>query len=301
MYILLIFGAVFIKKIFDMSEVKQIKSFSQKSDRNEEYYGFITRVYAELPNLLKEPEPENPDVVSLLDEEGGTPTPLSAAEAVNPALTKPIDQFEGCYREFDRVMKLALVDSSATTMADENRDKAWADSNAYVKAIVKHPYPETAEKALELARCYSRYGYPLQLGLDQETGVLDNLIQDLRGLSASLLTQTGFTPWLEALEATQNAFKEAQKARTEAKAQLELGAVKSARGEMEAAYTALANTVNALALIEGDANYATFIDHVNVIIDEHKTVIKARQTKAANKKQEEASKPAESEPTQPEA
>ena len=143
--------------------------------------------------------------------------------------------------------------------------------------------------------------YPLQLGLDQETGVLDNLIQDLRGLSASLLTQTGFTPWLEALEATQNAFKEAQKARTEAKAQLELGAVKIARGEMEAAYTALANTVNALALIEGDANYATFIDHVNVIIDEHKTVIKARQTKAANKKQEEASKPAESEPTQPEA
>ncbi|MGM9797313.1 MAG: DUF6261 family protein [Parabacteroides sp.] len=285
-----------------MSEVKQIKSFSQKSDRNDEYYGFITRVYAELPNLSKtdEDEPENPDIINV-DEVGGMPAPRATAEVLNPALTKPIDRFESCYREFDRVMKLALVDSKAVTTADENRDKAWLYSNAYVKAIVNHPYPETAEMAREIARYYDRYGYAIKLGIDQETGVLDNLIQDLRGLSADLLKQTSFSPWLEALEATQNAFKEAQKARTEAKAQLELGAVKIARGEMEAAYTALANTVNALALIEGDASYATFIDHVNVIIDEHKTVVKSRQTKAANKKQEEASKPTDPEPTQPEA
>ena len=287
-----------------MISVKQIKSFPQKADRNDEYYGFITRVYAELPNLMttkeEEPEPDIPEIVSL-DDEGGTPAPRTTTEVINPALTKPIDQFESCYREFDRVMKLALVDSDAVTTADENRDKAWMYSNTYVKAIVNHPYPETAEMAQEIARLYDRYGYALKMGIDQETGVLDNLIQDLRGLSADLLKQTSFSPWLETLEATQNAFKEAQKARTEAKAQLELGAVKIARGEMEAAYTALANTVNALALIEGDASYATFIDHVNVIIDEHKTVIKSRQTKAANKKQEEASKPTDSAPVMPEA
>ena len=41
-------------------------------------------------------------------------------------------------------------------------------------------------------------------------------------------------------------------------------------------------------MINGDAEYATFIDHVNAVIDRQKGILKARSTKA---KKEEGDKP----------
>ena len=39
---------------------------------------------------------------------------------------------------------------------------------------------------------------------------------------------------------------------------------------------------NALAMINGDAEYATFIDHVNAMIERQKAISKARVTRAKN-------------------
>ena len=55
--------------------------------------------------------------------------------------------------------------------------------------------------------------------------------------------------------------------RTEADAARQVGIVKETRTAAEAAYRSLVDTVNALAMINGDAEYATFIDHVNAMIE----------------------------------
>ena len=47
----------------------------------------------------------------------------------------------------------------------------------------------------------------------------------------------------------------------------------------------LVDTVNALAMINGDAEYATFIDHVNAMIERQKAISKARTMRA--KKEDE--------------
>lgn len=58
-----------------------------------------------------------------------------------------------------------------------------------------------------------------------------------------------------------------------------MGIVKETRTAADAAYRSLVDTVNALAMIEGDAEYATFIDHVNALIDRQKGILKARKTR----------------------
>ena len=59
-----------------------------------------------------------------------------------------------------------------------------------------------------------------------------------------------------------------------------MGIVKETRTAADAAYRSLVDTVNALAMIEGDGEYATFIEHVNAVVERQKTISKARVTRA---------------------
>ena len=89
----------------------------------------------------------------------------------------------------------------------------------------------------------------------------------------------------------ENAFLAAAAQRTEADAARQVGIVKETRTAAETAYRSLVDTVNALAMINGDAEYATFIDHVNAMIERQKAISKARVTRA--KKKEDEEKPGE--------
>lgn len=62
------------------------------------------------------------------------------------------------------------------------------------------------------------------------------------------------------------------------------GIVKQTRTAADAAFRTLVERVNALALINGDADYAPFIDHVNVIIDQAEATLAGRSTRAEKKR-----------------
>ena len=91
--------------------------------------------------------------------------------------------------------------------------------------------------------------------------------------------------WITDLKTKENAFLAAAAQRTEADAARQVGIVKETRTTSEAAYRSLVDTVNALAMINGDAEYATFIDHVNAMIERQKAISKARTARA--KKEDE--------------
>lgn len=65
--------------------------------------------------------------------------------------------------------------------------------------------------------------------------------------------------------------------------------MKETRTAADAAYRSLVDTVNALAMINGDAAYTTFIDHVNTLIDRQKFILKARTTRAKKEEEEDKS------------
>lgn len=252
--------------------MKTIKSFNLSPLHVEEDFGFLKQFHDE--------------AVTLRGGSGGdSESPDEIADDVNPVLDNQISAFETKLDAFDEALKSSssLPSTALATDADVERDSAWRGANAYVKAMTDHPDPASATTATEVKRLIDTYGDPTSLAQTEESGVLHNLIQDLKALSAEKTQLLSLTPWITNLENKEKAFKEAAQKRTDEKSKIIVGIVKQSRSEADAAYKQLVSTVNALCLLEGEEKYTTFIDHVNVMIDERKTILRTRSTINAKK------------------
>ena len=260
--------------------MKKIKTISLTSLRVEEDFGFLKLVLAETENLpgQGEEEPGLPDVQST------TPS----------ALTTAVSSFETAFNAFDTALKASSTNpaTATATNADMERDQSWRAANAYVKAMCSHPTPDIAAEASNIKAIFDKYGDPTSLAQTEESGVLHNLLQDLTAFDSAKRTAHNLDVWITDLQTKEDAFLSAAAQRTEEDAARQVGIVKETRTAADAAYRSLVDTVNALAMIEGDANYATFIDHTNAMIDRQKAILKAQQTNNAKKK-EEGDKPVE--------
>ena len=241
--------------------MKKIKTISLTSLRVEEDFGFQKLVLAETENL---PGEETPSVQ-----------------------TAAVTAFETAFNAFDIALKASATNpaTASATDAETARDAAWRATNAYVKAMCSHPTADIASAAIEAKSLFDKYGDPTSLAQTEESGVLHNLLQDLTAFDLAKRTALNLDVWITDLEEKEDAFLAAAAERTEADAARQVGIVKETRTAADTAYRSLVDTVNALAMINGDAEYATFIDHVNAVIDRQKSILKARTTRA--KKEEE--------------
>ena len=248
--------------------MKKIKTISLTSLRVEEDFGFQKLVLAETENLPSEETPS--------------------------AQTAVVTAFATAFNAFDTALKASATNpaTASATDADVERDQSWRAANAYVKAMCSHPTADIANAASEAKSLFDKYGDPTSLAQTEESGILHNLLQDLEAFDSAKRTSLNLDVWITDLQAKEDAFLAAAAERTEADAARQVGIVKETRTAADAAYRSLVDTVNALALLNGDAEYGTFIDHVNAVIDRQKAILKARQTNNAKKK-EEGDKPVE--------
>ena len=245
--------------------MKKINTLNVKQLRTEECFGYLKQVLAETSNLPSEE------------------TPAAQTTAVNA--------FETAFDAFDTALKASAVNpaTASATNADVERDQSWRGINAYVKAMCNHPTADIAANAAEAKSLFDKYGDPTSLAQTEESGVLHNLLQDLEAFDSSKRTSLALDVWITDLKTKEEAFLAAAAARTEADAARQVGIVKETRTAAEAAYRSLVDTVNALAMINGDAAYATFIDHVNAMIERQKAISKARSTRAKKEDEEKPS------------
>ena len=196
-----------------------------------------------------------------------------------------LDVFNGALDGYDTALKesSSIPSASVASNADGERDLAWRGVNAYAKAMTAHPTEATRTTAIEVKALFDKYGDPTSLSQTEESGVLHNLIQDLQALPAEKRTALALDVWIADLEAKEKTFLAAVQQRTSDQSSRVVGIVKQSRQKADEAYDSLVETVNALVLLEGEADYATFIDHVNVLIDRQKTVLKTRSTLNAKK------------------
>ena len=229
--------------------------------RTEESFGYQKQVVAETANLPNE-EPSG-------------------------AQTAAVTTFKTNVNAFDDALKASATNPATVTVTatDDARDAAWGGANNYLAAMCAHPTAEVAANASEAKSLFDKYGDPTKLAQTEESGVLHNLLQDLEAFDSSKRTSLNLDVWIADLKAKEEAFLAAAAERTEADAARQVGIVKETRAAAEAAYRSLVDTVNALAMINGDTNYATFIDHVNAMIERQKAISKARTTRA--KKEDE--------------
>ena len=241
--------------------MKKIKTISLTSLRVEEDFGFQKLILAETENLPSEETPS--------------------------AQTAAVTAFETAFNAFDTALKASATNpaTASATDADTARDQSWRAANAYVKAMCSHPTADIANAASEAKSLFDKYGDPTSLAQTEESGILHNLLQDLEAFDSAKRTSLNLDVWITDLQAKEDAFLAAAAQRTEADATRQVGIVKETRTAADAAYRSLVDTVNALAMINGDTAYATFIDHVNAVMDRQKSILKARTTRA--KKEDE--------------
>ena len=201
------------------------------------------------------------------------PSEISQLSATNPVLEAKVNDFTTAVDAFDDALKASSTNpaTATATATDDARDASWRGANNYVTAMCAHPTAEVAANAAEAKSLFDKYGDPTKLAQTEESGVLHNLLQDLEALDSSKRTALNLDVWITDLKTKENAFLAAAAQRTEADAARQVGIVKETRTAAEAAYRSLVDTVNALAMINGDAEYATFIDHVNAMIERRRS------------------------------
>ena len=239
--------------------MKQIQKINLSALHNEEAFGFFTLVKEEMKSLPADPEE---GVAPLKDVKVNFTTKLVTYDEVLESSGK-------------------LKSTGAVEKADAMADEAWGATNMYVKALARHPDDMIRNAALPYAEVFEKYGNPTQMALNKELGILQNLCTDLEALEDD--TMLNFGPWKEYLVETTGLLMDAMQAQADEKSQVQVGSVKQSRLEVESAYRDLVDKVNVVAAYEGDAAYATFIDHLNAMIDRQKVILKTRATNSKKK------------------
>ena len=154
--------------------------------------------------------------------------------------------------------------------ADRLRDQLYAGYKKAVAGYVNFPVEEMADAAKALNQHIKDYKIDVQAQLDKETGLLVNFIQDLEGKFAEQVKALSLSAFVEKLKAANEDVRSLTSQRTDERSAKTAGALKAARAVTDEAYKMLTMHVNAHALLEGEADYAAFIDYANTEISHFK-------------------------------
>lgn len=182
----------------------------------------------------------------------------------------------------DRDLKLSqkslLTDDIA--QADQDRDQLYSGYKQAVKGFLDLPVENLAQAAKVLNQHIIDYAIDPREQLDKETGMLVNFLADLEGKYAEQVSALSLTPFVTALKEANERVRTFTADRTEERMTQTVGALKASRKAADEAYRALVKWVNALALIEGETEYADFIDYVNTEITHYKREVIGQKSKA---------------------
>ena len=150
--------------------------------------------------------------------------------------------------------------------ADRLRDQLYAGYKKAVSGYANFPVEDIADAAKVLQQHVKDYKIDVQAQLDKETGLLVNFIQDLEGKYKPQVDTLSLGAFVEKLKAANEEVRALTSQRTDERSAKTAGALKAARVASDEAYRMLVLHVNAHALLEGETDYAAFIDYANTEI-----------------------------------
>lgn len=165
--------------------------------------------------------------------------------------------------------------------ADSQRDSLLSGYKKAVSGFLNFPVEALAKAARELWQHLKDYNIDPKMQLDKETGLLINLLTDLEGKYAPQVAALSLTPFVTALKAANEQVRMLTATRTDERTTRTVGALKASRRASDDAYRQLVKMVNAWALVENEADYASFIDYVNTEIVHYKREVLGQKTSAS--------------------
>lgn len=187
---------------------------------------------------------------------------------------------------FDTVARIEIGSSKTDSIetADSLRDRTHLACDTKVAAYELSPLPDEQESARILRRVFDQVGDIRRLPYNDETGLMSQLITNLLlPANAAHLQKLGLNTWVAELKKQNDAFQTLFAARnSDAALKLAAGKTADARRALDAAYTDIANTVNASVVMKQSKPVAiTFINEMNELIKYYKQTVTARNTRNA--------------------
>jgi hypothetical protein len=177
---------------------------------------------------------------------------------------------------------LDIVRKSERTSEIEDQDhkrdsilRGFADG---VKSNLHHFDPAKQEAARKVEVILEHYGNIAAKTLDQETAAIDDLLREL-GTSehSALIAALGLGDWLVELNTENERFKALMQERYEEAAQRPTTRMKTARTAVDKAWRAIVDRIEALALVNGVADYEAFVRELNAILERYKNLLAQHQ------------------------
>lgn len=192
-----------------------------------------------------------------------------------PQLIPLIAKYESAFLVEEEKFKLSQKSefTDSLNLLDDMRDNAYRGIKQIVGGYAKVPDAEIQQAAKVLNQLITDYRINVDVQRDQESGLLSNFIADLDGKCAPHVQTLGMGKAVQVLKEANNQYIDVRESRTEERMHKEKKALETACAATDTAYRALIAMVNALAMVEGEADYADFIDYMNSLINEYKTEV----------------------------
>jgi len=178
--------------------------------------------------------------------------------------------------------ELGSLYTKSITEGDGFRDETDLGFCLFVESHLHHPDPAIQENARRIMRIIDQYGNIRKLNYNAESSNLTNRNTEITSKYAAELTSLGNgwgTAWLNALTEANNQFVSHFGERADEQVAKITANTLEARAAVDAAWQAIVTRINALAVVNGEADYATFIDKANYYIDYNKSLVTARKAK----------------------
>ena len=211
---------------------------------------------------------------------------LATADAkVKTKVTAELTALQTALKAEDDALALSKANllSKDIKAIDAERDKHYKALRKAITFFLNHPDAQLVKAAARLEQLLKDYNINPAMQLDRETGLLLNLISDLETKSAADVTALALTPVVQAMKQANDKLREVTRARANDRAVQIVGQLKQAQHASDEAYRTLIQKVNALAVVEGEADYADFISKMNEQVKHYKQEVLPKAKKKDDK------------------
>jgi len=236
--------------------MKQIISFSMRGLHNDEHHKFHF------------------DVKKLVDEQTADKLKISPLFASYLAALTTEDAAI-------KVEQGSIITKTITDM-DGHRDMLEHGFHMFTESQTMHHDPAVCTAAEHILRKLDQYGDLRALPYNKETDNITTRNAELFSNYADDLNTAQVYERLTKIDEVNKEFDSYFGDRANELAARISSNVRNARIQVNPLYEAIVKQINALALIEGDDNYAEFIDKVNYYINYYKAGIAARRGRSAS-------------------
>ena len=176
---------------------------------------------------------------------------------------------------------LEIIRKSATTEqlaeADRSRDIVFRGFSDAVKSASSHFDPAKREAARRLQIVIDHYGNVARQSYDTETASIYNFVQEMNGTHAAEVATLGLEDWIRQLDADNQAFDALNQTRYTEKEGMPDLRMNDIRKKIDRNYRDMLDRIDASILLNGETQYAAFVNALNLRIEHYDNIIAIRK------------------------